>query len=765
MKLFTTKTKFINFLVLSIAMFSLLILPFFATTNLTANAAIAPQIVKVGWFQIEGLQEGDSDKTRGGYCYEYLQTLANYANFKYEFVDCSFAEAEKYLENGTIDLIALMRKTPERENLYEFSKNSSGQNYGVVTKNKNDLTQYSLKSTIAIVKDSVWRNDIAAELHEQNIETDVVLFDTNEEAYNALENRKTTFLIHNNFAKLREYEEVVKEVLPERFYFSAKKGNKKLIDSVNLAMEQVIINEPNFEYSLQNKYLYKKSGNIFSLNENDKKIVEKHKKIKLGVNSRSGLGYNIDEKTKKASGIYVDFCNELSKLIGLEIEIVPFEDAAIGSQMFSDGQIDGFVAAQYDYAKANLFNLKITIPYYESKLSVITLSKKSPYTENEKIAYVDRLNFVEEFLEAKFPTSELTQYLNIEEAFTAVKRGKVDALIMPSLLSDYYLFNSSNAMLAQHQIPFEKGVSIGFSSKMDNAFVDIFNKAISSFDDDYFDSLVKLIDINNIHQTTLLSIMYSEPYWTLFFVVFTITLIVAILVMIKFHIYSTQTNDNLEKDNQNKIDFLSHISHELRTPINGLNGMFDLMTPNSVGRSAKNIQNAKNSLIQLNGLINNVLDFLRLEKNKIAIVPTLNTRGEILSRSDAIVNPIAKSKNITINKKIDIAQYSYFYIDKFRASQIISNISIVAIELCKSNSVLESNFKVIEKDENKKYISYEIFGDKIDMSILDVFKFNFKSTKDAGIDTDDINLRLILSKKLAKMMGGKLMVSKKKGVV
>ena len=81
----------------------------FLVTALTPYAIQAEakqaKTVKVGYVLYQGYQEGREDEPKSGYGYEYLQQLAYYANWRYEYVYGGFSDLLEKLQKGEIDVM------------------------------------------------------------------------------------------------------------------------------------------------------------------------------------------------------------------------------------------------------------------------------------------------------------------------------------------------------------------------------------------------------------------------------------------------------------------------------------------------------------------------------------------------------------------------------------------------------------------------------------------------------------------------------------
>ena len=108
-----------------VILLSVMLILFGLTIHLSAVAAEdkteQDRKVRVGWYTSEHFQEGDAEYDRkSGYSYEYLQDIANYTGWEYEYVSGGWSELYDALINGQIDLLAGVSYTKERESLMDY---------------------------------------------------------------------------------------------------------------------------------------------------------------------------------------------------------------------------------------------------------------------------------------------------------------------------------------------------------------------------------------------------------------------------------------------------------------------------------------------------------------------------------------------------------------------------------------------------------------------------------------------------------------------
>lgn len=139
--------------------------------------------------------------------------------------------------------------------------------------------------------------------------------------------------------------------------------------------------------------------------------------------------------------------------------------------------------------------------------------------------------------------------------------------------------------------------------------------------------------------------------------------------------------EEAEEANEQKSRFLSHMSHEIRTPLNAVLGMNELImretTDENIYRYAENIQNSGRTLL---ALINDVLDFSKIETGKMDIVETDYSLSSVLY--DLILMVRERAKNKEIEFKIDVAADIPDVLrgDEIRIKQVVLNILTNAIK-------------------------------------------------------------------------------------
>ncbi len=156
-----------------------------------------------------------------------------------------------------------------------------------------------------------------------------------------------------------------------------------------------------------------------------------------------------------------------------------------------------------------------------------------------------------------------------------------------------------------------------------------------------------------------------------------------------------------QKASEAKSTFLSNMSHEIRTPINAVLGLNEMILRESEEpvtiKHAVDIKNAGNTLLSL---VNDILDFSRIEAGKMEILPV---QYELSSTMNDLVNMIAaraEEKDLDVIVHVEETIPHLLYGDEVRIKQCVTNILTNAVKYTESGSVtLNVSSRSLSEDE------------------------------------------------------------------
>ncbi len=142
-----------------------------------------------------------------------------------------------------------------------------------------------------------------------------------------------------------------------------------------------------------------------------------------------------------------------------------------------------------------------------------------------------------------------------------------------------------------------------------------------------------------------------------------------------------------ESANQAKTNFLSTMSHDIRTPMNAIIGLTVIAEKNAedtaaVRENLRKISLASNHLLTL---INDILDISKVENGKLTLSPVAFSIVECAENLVNISHPMVREKNLDFNFRVGRFDHEYLYADQLRINQILINLLSNAIKYTEPN--------------------------------------------------------------------------------
>ena len=277
---------------------------------------------------------------------------------------------------------------------------------------------------------------------------------------------------------------------------------------------------------------------------------------------------------------------------------------------------------------------------------------------------------------------------------------------------------------------------------------------------------------------TLLSIVPAEDLkvdtgnWLLIGVIsagLLILLLIDLFYMLHLNKRLQNTAREAESANKAKTDFLSTMSHDIRTPMNAIIGLTTIAEKNlgdaeSTRENLRKIGLAGNHLLTL---INDILDISKVESGKLKLSPLTFSLVETVENLVNISQPMIREKNLEFSFHINQIENEYLYTDQLRLNQIYINILSNAIKYTEPGGRV-----TVDMQEEKSVVpgcirlTYVVADTGIGMSpeYMATMYQPFSRQIDSRVNSiQGTGLGLAITKQMVDLMGGTIECQSEQG--
>jgi len=222
-----------------------------------------------------------------------------------------------------------------------------------------------------------------------------------------------------------------------------------------------------------------------------------------------------------------------------------------------------------------------------------------------------------------------------------------------------------------------------------------------------------------------------------------------------------------EKANVAKTEFLARMSYEIRTPLNGIIGMTDMLAKHDLEpESSEMVLILRRSTELLLGIINDILDFSSIESGKIILDEIPFDLHQELAFCVDLAQSRIEGRDVRMNCMVDISVPEKIIGDPFRLRQVLTNLTHFAVQNtesgkvainCRQKSIKEGvitlEFEISDTGRGHEKAELKtIFGDFVQAETMSA-----RTRSTPGLST-------VLARQMIEIMGGKLMASSPSGL-
>lgn len=209
--------------------------------------------------------------------------------------------------------------------------------------------------------------------------------------------------------------------------------------------------------------------------------------------------------------------------------------------------------------------------------------------------------------------------------------------------------------------------------------------------------------------------------------------------------------------NRAKSEFLSTMSHEVRTPLNGMFGMLELLSLSTLDTEQHTtLEIVRDSSRSLLRIVDDILDFSKMEAGKLEIRPAITSIRKVIEDVRNTYSGSASAKGLLIKHSVDPRISPWVQVDALRLRQILNNFVSNALKFT-TRGFIEIRAEWLAREGATDQVRFCVQDTGLGISAENqqrLFKPFSQGDSDAAREAGGTGLGLTICRRLAEMMGG-----------
>lgn len=726
--------------------------------------------VRVGWLvSNRGFQEGTPGERLSGWGYEYLQTLSYYTpGWQYEYVSGTFTELMDKLEAGEIDLMPNISYSEERAQKLLFSSNPEGtERYYIYARpDRDDLAKgdpQALQGLTIGCNSGVMQTFVGQQwLANEGITCTYKEINTGGALFEALADGEVDAVIMNDTISSPDASPMF-YVGSSDYYFAVPKSRPDLMNDINAAMTAIARVNPRYNDEVKSSYSAQNSGSSSLTGTETSWLKANGNTITIGY-LKNQLPYCTQNDDGEMEGSLASLATTLRDKFGITVKTVAISNNKQMVKALSNGTIDVALPLFRDYWLAEQKGVVQSNPMGTVSLTAIHSSnnlnrdlKKIACTQS---AIVNRLE-----LESLFPDATITEYPNGGEALKALNKGEASCIIVPSTrletIRDTYGIEDFETQELTNTAQLSCLISRGKPE-----LLGIINKGIVNAGESLSASS---------YSPTSYSAQESDAFRLLYRnrIVISAVVICILLTGIVILVWSLhraqKEQQKADAANAAKTAFLTRMSHDIRTPLNGILGLIEIeeLKDGDMQVARESRAKARVAANHLLSLINDILEMGKIEDRKLTLEHAPFNLKELCDDALVLCKLRASGNGITLqDNSLPYATGPYMIGSPTHIRRIIINLLDNSIKYNKRGGSVTFSSQTKPLDDGRALFCFSVSDTGIGMApefLKHIYEPFAQEGDDARSKFQGTGMGMPIVKSLIDLMGGTIEISSEVG--
>ena len=586
-----------------------------------AYATTSQRTVKVGLFDTDTTSEAGNESGSVLFQKAYMQAIAEYANWKIEYVEAPWNKLIEMEKNGDIDVLMDVSMTEERTNYFNYSKEAMGTEMCYIFGNKDTKLGYDdFKDfdglTLGYEKGSTIYTSVERYAEDNGFKLKGKPYKSGAAMFAALDAGKVDMVAQTNYYETPAGHVILARCYPEPVYVVTSKKHPSLQKELDSAMSQLLSYNAGFNVDMFELYFGSNSSKNVGFTKKERAYLEKKPTVYVYYET-DWAPFEYDNNGE-AGGITPDIIRAIGKETGIKFKFVLSASTQMVYKGVKENSKDTIMAVSYDYSWAAAHDLLVTEPYVTGSVMRVT---KNENAEPKTVA-VMKSGYLAHQVKKMYPKLKQVNYSNTEECMNAVRDGKADCTFINYYQTTYYRTSTKYQSFDYQPVSnITQNISLGVTKESNPLLLSILSKSLQRISSDEVQSILSENSAKN--QGLSFGLLMRKYPMQMALGLGSLGILIGIIIFLIVSLGNRKRqNAEMEKAklaaesaNRAKSDFLSRMSHDIRTPLNGIIGMTYLANSQEhsteVGEYLDKIDTSSKYLLSL---INDILDMYRYYK-------------------------------------------------------------------------------------------------------------------------------------------------------